>query len=102
MTEDKVCVLATANKNLAELAKTTLVGLGIEAEVLANDAGGMAPHLALFSGGSRVLVRPVDVAAAEEILKDFREASHQPPADPADDTTHAQGFLTRLRRWFSS
>ena len=53
----------------AEMAKGTLEAAGIDAMIQADSAGGMRPHLAWASGGSKLLVREEDAAAAHDVLE---------------------------------
>jgi hypothetical protein len=61
-----VCAFGTAPE--AEMAKSVLESAEIDAVILADDAGGMRPHLAWASGGYKLLVREEDAAAARAAL----------------------------------
>jgi Putative prokaryotic signal transducing protein len=83
---EEVVVLRTYVSELeARLAATILEANGIAAEVLADNAGGAYPSMALVYP-IRLLVRAEDAALAAEILDTPAE---EPATDdtPADDTT---------------
>lgn len=52
----------------AEMCAAQLRGSGIEAQVLGDDAGGIAPHLAMGGGGISVRVPADRVEAARAVL----------------------------------
>ena len=64
-----ICIKTYNNRYEAELAKGLLETNNIIATILADDAGGMRPHLLLSTGGVRLLVREKDSGKALEILK---------------------------------
>jgi type III secretory pathway lipoprotein EscJ len=64
-----VIVHTFLNEPEAELAKGALQSAGIDAIIQADDVGGMRHHLAMGSGGFKVLVREDDAAVALEILE---------------------------------
>jgi hypothetical protein len=65
--DDAVVIETFPNRVLAELAAALLEGDGIEARVVADDAGGNYPMLQ-FIQGVKLLVSPEDEARAREIL----------------------------------
>lgn len=67
-----------ANRNLAELAVTYLNANGIEAVVVADDAGGQYPYLALLGRGIWLRVPAEDAEAARQL---FAEAEAQAVAE---------------------
>jgi hypothetical protein len=70
---DNAVVIETfPNRILAELAQGLLEGEGIEAMVMADDAGGTYPALQ-FVRGVRLLVASEDEAQAREILAAMAE-----------------------------
>lgn len=52
----------------AELARGFLESHGIEADVSADDAGGMYPQLTVVTGGVRLLVKDIDMLKAKALL----------------------------------
>lgn len=65
--EREVVVESFSDKSFAEAAISLLATEGIEAHFHADDAGGELPNLD-FARGVRVLVAPVDLERAQEIL----------------------------------
>jgi hypothetical protein len=63
---------------LAGFVVSLLEGDGLQARVVADDAGGVLPHLDLARGGVEVQVHTEDVTAATALLGDL--------TDPADAT----------------
>ena len=77
MNLDNAVVIETfPNRILAELAQGLLEGEGIEAMVMADDAGGTYPALQ-FVRGVRLLVASEDEARAREILKAMAEGPEE-------------------------
>jgi hypothetical protein len=75
---DDVIVLETFSSRIeAEMAAGLLESEGIEALVLADDAGGLYPMLQ-FLRGVRLLVALEDEARAREILKAMEEQGEPP------------------------
>lgn len=70
--DDAVVIETFPNRILAELAAGLLEGEGIEALVMADNAGGAYPALQ-FVRGVRLLVAPQDEAQAREILAAMQE-----------------------------
>lgn len=69
MREAKLIVVQTfAEQWEAELAKSALNGARIDAVVQSDSLGGTGPHIALATGGCKVLVREEDAAAAHDVL----------------------------------
>src|SRR4030066_154493 len=66
--DDSIVLETFSNRIEAEMAAGLLESEGIEAMVLADDAGGTYPMLQ-FIRGVRLLVAPEDEAQAREILK---------------------------------
>jgi hypothetical protein len=62
----------------AELARGALEAAGIASMIRADDCGGTRPHL--WMGGVELLVRPEDVARAEEVLGTEPVAMEKPDA----------------------
>jgi len=58
------------NRLEAELAQGLLEGYDITANVVADDYGGMGPHLLPATGGAKLMVPAEDLARATEFLKD--------------------------------
>lgn len=52
----------------AEVAKSALESAGMECLIQADTAGGMRPHMAVGTGGYRLVVRAEDLQAAREAL----------------------------------
>lgn len=52
----------------AELAKSALISAEIECLIQADTAGGARPHLAVGTGGYRLVVRAEDAEAAGAVL----------------------------------
>jgi hypothetical protein len=70
---DDAIVLATfPNRIAAEMAAGVLESEGIEALVMADDAGGAYPMLQ-FIRGVRLMVAPEDAYRAREVLKAMEE-----------------------------
>ena len=65
--DDAVVIDTFPNRVLAEMAADLLAGEGVEARVLADDAGGFYPMLQ-FVRGVRLYVAREDEALAREIL----------------------------------
>ncbi len=81
MNLDDAIVLETfPNRIEAEIAAGLLESEGIEAMVMADDAGGAYPSLQ-FVRGVRLLVAAEDQYRAREILKDMEEPV-EPPEEP--------------------
>ena len=77
MNLDDAIVLETfPNRIAAEIVAGLLESEGVEAMVLADDAGGAYPSLAFFHG-VRLLVAAEDAYRAREILRDM-----EAPAEP--------------------
>ena len=67
MSDSELVVVGTfLNKIDADLAKDALEAADIESIVLADDAGGMRPHL--WMSGVRLLVRAEDAEQARVVL----------------------------------
>jgi len=81
MNLDDAIVLETfASRIEAEMAAGLLESEGVDAMVMADDAGGAYPMLQ-FIRGVRLMVYREDEARAREILKDMAE-----PVEPAEET----------------
>ncbi len=81
MNLDDAVVLQTFPSRLeAEMAAGLLESEGIEAMVMADDAGGAYPSLQ-FVRGVRLMVAAEDQYRAREILKDMAEPV-EPPEEP--------------------
>jgi predicted Fe-Mo cluster-binding NifX family protein len=70
--DDAIVLETFPSRVVAEMAAGFLEAEGIEALVLADDAGGAYPMLQ-FIRGVRLLVAPEDEAQAREILKAMEE-----------------------------
>lgn len=70
--DDSVVIETFPSRVMAELAASLLEGEGIEALVMADDAGGAYPALQ-FVRGVRLLVAPEDETRAREFLKAMQE-----------------------------
>ena len=80
--QDRFSVVEKFNTRLeAEMAAGLLESEGINARVLADDAGGTYPPLQMVRG-VRLVVASDDEARAREILEDCRQA---PPLEMEDD-----------------
>jgi hypothetical protein len=77
--DDAVVLETFPNRIVAEMAAGLLESEGIEAMVMADDAGGAYPMLQ-FLRGVRVLVAPADRHRAREIL-----AAMEVKGEPASD-----------------
>jgi Putative prokaryotic signal transducing protein len=77
--DDAVVLEKFASRIEAEMAAGLLESEGIEAMVMADDAGGTYPPLQ-FIRGVRLMVAAVDRYRAQEILKDMAE-----PVEPPED-----------------
>jgi hypothetical protein len=65
---DEVVTLRVFNTHIeADLAHSALEAAGIESIVVADDSGGMRPHMAL-TAGVRLQVRAEDAARAQQVL----------------------------------
>ena len=69
--QDLVVVASYGTAFGARVAQAHLRSIGIDAKVLADDAGGVIPSLTALSSGVRVLVRSEDVSAATEALEEI-------------------------------
>ena len=69
--QDLVVVASYGTSFGARVAQAHLRSIGIDAKVLADDAGGVIPSLTALSSGVRVLVRSEDVSAATEALEEI-------------------------------
>jgi len=79
MNLDDAIVLETFHSRIeAEMAAGLLESEGVEAMVLADDAGGAYPSLQ-FVRGVRLMVAAEDAYRARMILKDMEEAGEQEP-----------------------
>ncbi len=74
--DDAIILETFPNRIEAEIVAGLLESEGVEAMVLADDAGGAYPSLQLYHG-VRLLVYREDEARAREILRDM-EAAKQP------------------------
>lgn len=63
-----VCIRTFANRIAAEIAQARLESAGVDAFIVADDAGGAAPYIAYVHGGARLMVGPDDAQRAEAIL----------------------------------
>lgn len=83
MNEATAVAATFAYRHEAEFANATLQAAGIEAVVLADDAGGAYAGMS-FSSEIRLLVRVEDLEAAREILSDAPAADDDDAAADAD------------------
>lgn len=74
--DDAIILETFASRIEAELAAALLEGEGIEALIMADDAGGAYPALQ-FVRGVRLLVASEDEARAREILKAMAEGPEE-------------------------
>ena len=65
---DLVCIKIYNNRPEAELEKGLLNSNGIQAMILADDAGGLRPDLLWITGGVRLLVKQEDAQNALDLL----------------------------------
>ncbi len=77
---ESVVVARFAYRHQAALAQAFLGAAGIDAEIMADDAGGLEVALSL-TNGVRLIVREVDAARAREVLA-AGEASGAPDQNP--------------------
>jgi hypothetical protein len=75
--DDAIVLETFASRIEAEMAAGLLESEGVEAMVLADDAGGAYPMLQ-FIRGVRLMVYREDEARAREILKDMEEPVEPP------------------------
>ena len=69
MREANLVVVQTfAEESEAELARSALNGVRINAVIQSDSLGGNGPHIALATGGYKLLVREEDAAAARKVL----------------------------------
>lgn len=73
-----VVVESFSDKSFAEAAADLLAGEGIDAFIVADDAGGLLPNLD-FARGVRVLVAPEDLERAAAILAPVDEPDGSAP-----------------------
>lgn len=66
--EDLVVVRTYSYRHEAEIGRTMLESNGIDAMIVADDAGGMRPSLGLMNGGVRLLVRRQDEQTTKKLL----------------------------------
>lgn len=92
-----------ASRNLAELAVTYLNANGIDATVMADDAGGQYPHITFGGRGIWLRVPAEDAEAARELFAQADAASASPsaasPFDAAPDAGLAPLGRQRLALW---
>jgi hypothetical protein len=67
---DEVCLRTFASRTDAEIAEAQLRSAGVDAYIVADDAGGAAPHIAYVSGGARLMVRREDIERAQQLLQE--------------------------------
>lgn len=82
--DDAIVIETFPNRVLAELAASLLEGDGIEAMVMADDAGGAYPALQ-FVRGVRLLVASEDEARARELLSAMAENQDYPSPEENHD-----------------
>ena len=68
------------NEYEAQIAKSKLEALGIDAMIVKDDAGGMNPQLQITEG-VRILVREDDAVVASEILEETNNIDEYFPGD---------------------
>lgn len=73
--DELVAVYGFPDRMEAGIAVSALEAAGIDAIVIADDIGGMRPHVAWASGGYKVMVRPEDAENAREILTETASVS---------------------------
>lgn len=81
MDEETIVAATFASRHEAEFARETLHAAGIEAVLIADDAGGAYAGLSL-TGQARLLVRSSDVVRARGLLS---EAAPIPDSDAGED-----------------
>lgn len=67
---DPVVVARFASRVEAELARSLLAEHGIDARVIADDAGGLHPELSIVTGGVGLLVTAQDAELSRVLLHD--------------------------------
>lgn len=91
-----VAVGGFVSRSMAEFAQSYLADHGIRAEVVADDAGGAAPHFSHATGG-------VYLAVAEEDAQSARQLLEQAQVDPAEEEAYvvrpAARWVNRVGRW---
>ncbi len=81
MTDETVVAAVFASRYEAEFARETLAAAGVDAILLADDAGGAYAGLS-FTGQARLLVRRSDLVRAKALLS---EAEPVPDSDGRED-----------------
>jgi hypothetical protein len=85
------------NRPNAESAKNFLQVNGIEAVLIADDAGGLRPELTM-SQGIRLWVDAKDEAAARDLLQQAETPDPEAPVLTPEDTQEPRGFLSWVRK----
>ncbi len=80
----------------AEMAAGMLDAHGVRADVMADDAGGALPHVAVGSHGFRVHVADGDQAEAEALLADLVEDTADADTSPAHVGSMNRAHVLRL------
>lgn len=90
-----VAVGGFPSRSMAELTRSYLADHGIDAEVVADDAGGSAPHLSHATGGVYLAVGEEDAHRARQLLE-------QAQVDSGAATQYARPsavWISRVGRW---
>ena len=80
MSAELVEVKLFYSEHEAQIAKSKLEALGIDAMIVKDDAGGMNPQLQITEG-VRILVREDDAVVASEILEETNNIDEYFPGD---------------------
>ena len=80
MASDLICIRTFVHRYEADIAVSLLQSQNLPAMVMAEDQGGLSPHLLAASGGARLIVRAEDAEAALHLLDE----------DPVDVTDFAE------------
>jgi hypothetical protein len=92
-----VRVATYINRPNAESAKNFLQVNGIDAILIADDAGGLRPELTMAQG-IRLWVDEKDDAAARDLLQQAETPDPEAPVLAPEDTQEPHGFLTWVRK----
>lgn len=79
---DELAVVASYDSEFAaQVARAHLESVGVDANVVSDDAGGAFPSLTPLGSGARVMVRSDDLERAREELQDLDPTGFDSAAD---------------------